>query len=181
MNKKENLLLLLKQKSYTPGIVTLSSGETSDFYIDVRKLSLTYQGSQAITSVLEEVLYDNFNQLNYNIAGEGIGGIALAMSLAFTFPEINCLCIRQNPKTHGLSKGSAIEGSHLLKPNDDVFLVEDVISTGNSVLNAANTIKAAGFNVKAIIALIDRQSGGAEKIRDNGYNLITIFNKGQFL
>lgn len=182
-NDEERLLLLMKHLAYVPGTVTLASGKTSDFYIDCRRVSLTHSGARFIAKVMDHAIWesDPYGDVSV-VAGEGIGGVAIAVATTMHSEAINnALCIRKAEKNHGTSAGSAIEGSFAVQPGAEVILLEDVVTSGNSVLRAAQLLTEAGYKIRKIIALVDRLDGGAETIRDAGYSFKSIFTKYDFV
>lgn len=182
-NDEERLLLLMKHLAYVPGTVTLSSGKTSDFYIDCRRVSLTHSGAKFIGKVLDHAIWecDPYGDVSV-VAGEGVGGVAIAVATTMASEAIqNTLCIRKAEKTHGTSAGSAVEGSFGVKPGAEIVLLEDVVTSGNSVLRAAQVLTEAGYKIRKIIALVDRIEGGAEAIRDAGYSFKSIFTRHDFV
>jgi len=87
--------------------------------------------------------------------------------------------VRKAKKDHGTTK--LVEGDKSLKPGLKVALLEDVVTTGGSSLKAVESLRAAGAEVVGIVALVDRQEGGAETIRSAGLPLVTIATRGDFM
>ncbi len=87
--------------------------------------------------------------------------------------------IRKKPKGHG--KKEWIEGKGNLNRGATVVILEDVVTTGGSVLKAAEKAKDEGFEVAAILAIVDREDGGAERIRNAGYRFKAIFSKSDIM
>lgn len=160
----------------------LASGKQSDYYIDVRKLALDSFGSTLVAqSILATISYyfDTHN-INHNdvdgmisIGGQGLGGTLLVnsvLSVAGCYEnnlgfKVKGFVIRDEVKDHGLL--NKVEGwSSVNNKNLGCFVLEDVVTTGNSVIQAINTVKAGGNKVEAVIVLVDRQEGGIENIRD---------------
>ena len=115
---------------------------------------------------------------------EGVGGptlgadpIVTAISMT-SFTEGNPIpayIVRKEPKGHGT--GQWIEGRKNLREGAEVAIVEDVITTGGSMLKAIERVKAEGFNVVRVLALVDREEGGREAIKEAGYGLEVLFTK----
>ena len=88
---------------------------------------------------------------------------------------IPAFIIRKEPKKHGTA--SWIEGDKSLNPGTRVAIVEDVVTTGGSMLKAIEIVKAQGLEVVQVLALVDREEGGRENLAKEGYNLEPILTK----
>lgn len=90
---------------------------------------------------------------------------------------MNAFTVRKEAKTHGL--GRRIEGG--LPDGARVIVIEDTITSGASALRAADVLEDRGCDVRAILTLIDREEGGALRIRDRGYRLVSLFRAAELL
>ena len=90
---------------------------------------------------------------------------------------IDAFTVRKEAKGHGA--GRRIEGG--LPGGEKVIVIEDTITTGASALRAVQTLEESGCEVRAILALIDREEGGALRIRERGYPLMSIFTAPELL
>ncbi|MFQ5518335.1 MAG: phosphoribosyltransferase family protein, partial [Acidimicrobiia bacterium] len=88
------------------------------------------------------------------------------------------LVIRKLPKDHGTQ--AAIEGAEFVPAGSTVVVVEDVVTTGASSLRAARRLVEAGYEVRTLVTLIDRQEGGREAIERAGFTLVSLFEKSDF-
>ncbi len=140
---------------------TLSSGQKSDVYIDAKKTVLSAEGMEAVG-------YAFFQELKLEPI-DGIGGmtlgadpIAYATALISTLngKPLDVFIVRKEPKKHGTQQW--IEGN--LKPGSWVAIVEDVVTTGASTILAVQRAREYGFQVRKVLALVDRQEGGKENI-----------------
>ena len=95
---------------------------------------------------------------------------AIAHRSALDGRPIDAFVVRKEPKGHG--RRSQIEGR--LEAGQAVVVVEDVITTGGSALKACSAVKAAGAEVLAILALVDREEGGREALEAEGYRVISL-------
>ena len=182
MDYKERLLKLLKERSFAKGRFVLTSGKVSDMYIDGKQTTLNAEGSYLVG----KVLYDKIHGSDPHI--KGIGGLSLgadpivtAVSL-ISYIEGNPIqgfIIRKEPKKHG--KSLWVEGQGNLKKGVKVAIVDDVVTTAGSILKAINKAKEEGFEVVKTMALVDREEGGAENLRKEGYQLEAIFTRKHFL
>lgn len=181
MDHKAQLLKILKSISYEKRNVILASGKPSDFYIDCRQTTLNSLGSLS----LGEVFYAKIRELGLVI--DGVGGptlgadpivTAIGVVSAMKNDPIDGFLIRKEKKGHGT--GNLLEGTKSIKPAGTVLIVEDVVTTGTSSLDAVAKVRDAGYTVAGILALVDRLEGGRENIESHGITLTTIFTKKDF-
>ncbi|MHC4618537.1 MAG: orotate phosphoribosyltransferase [Planctomycetota bacterium] len=162
---KSQLLALLLQNAYKKGTFTLSSGRQSDFYIDVKKVALSGLGHPLIgTSIVEHLIAKHSTMFANNInavAGVELGGCPLASAVATIF-KIPAIYVRKATKEHGT--GRLVEVPYDVSVGANVVLLEDVVTTGASTLRAVSSLMGAGFRVTDVVAVIDRQEGGAKAI-----------------
>lgn len=177
---KDRLFELLYKHSYKKGEFILSSGGVSDFYIDVRPVALSYDGNYLLGVKLAK-LVDLFDLKNLDAyAGVVLGGCALAMSIA-QLEEVELIFVRKQAKYHGSKPSDFIDKSFNIK-GKDVILVEDVITTGESAINAIKALQNDGFCVKGVIAVVDRQEGGKTAIMNETSVLVrSLYTKEDFL
>lgn len=152
----------LHQYAYRTGEFTLSSGERSSEYLDVRSAILNPRVNRLLISTIESHIIAQ--PALDAIAGVLFGGAMLAQLLGYTLHK-PVLAVRTVAKQHGLSQ--LVEGA-LNLPNGgrdaSVFLLEDVITSGNSVLQALRVLGEQGVVVKRVIAVVNREQGGLEAI-----------------
>lgn len=171
MNKKEKTLLrMLAEHSYqkTSNKIRLASGKFSSEYIDCKK---TLSMGENL-SVVGDVFFSKLIEMQVDkgespvaIGGMGAGALSIAISTAFVADLEGCplswFDVRKEPKSHGLKQsidGNVTSGQH-------VMVVEDVITTGKSVIESVDKARWYGLNVTGVIALVDRQEGGLEMAR----------------
>ena len=99
-----------------------------------------------------------------------VSGVALVSALDNRL--VNALIVRKEPKGHGT--GAWIEGK-LPPEGTEITILEDVITTGGSSIKAAQKVIDAGYKVKRIVSIVDRQEGGSEAIKEAGFESINIF------
>lgn len=182
MNPTERLKELLLKLSYKKGEVTLSSGKKSDFYFDGKQTSLHPEGLYLLGHLFFELIQKKFP------GAEAVGGPTLgadplvsAISLvSFTKNKaIPAFIIRKEPKKHGTK--AWVEGEKNLHTGMNVVLVEDVITTGKSLLEACIKAKEFGLNIIGVAGILDREEGGREAVEDSGYQLETLFKKSDLI
>jgi len=181
-NERRELLGLLKRLSYRRGKVVLASGRTSDFYIDCRQTALNARGHVLIGRLLFDLIHRNFPEA-VGVGGPTLGADPLvsAVSLTSSLQEhpLHGFLVRKEAKSHGT--GSFVEGLANLEQGSPVVVVEDVITSGGSILRAAERVAEAGLQVAGLVVLVDRQEGGRQVIEQAGHRLLSLFDRSDFL
>lgn len=181
MDCKRRLEELIREKALKVAdepIFKLSSGKMSNYYIDLRTVTLDPEGGY----VIGNVVYDLIKDRDVDAVGGltlGADPISYATSIVSFLNKnpIKPFVVRKEPKGHGT--GKQIEGN--VKPGERVYILEDVVTTAGSSLKAFRVAKDFGLNVLGIIALVDRQEGGEENIKREGLELISIFKVSDLL
>lgn len=180
-DERERLKGIILEKSYRKGTFKLTSGRVSDFYIDCKQTTLWAEGAYLCGRLLYAYLRDQKDI-------KGVGGMTLGADPLVTavsivsFLEANpipAFIIRKEPKGHGT--GSWIEGKANIAPGSKVALVEDVVTTGGTLIKAIERTELEGYRVKEVLTVVDREEGGRELLAKHGYNLKSIFTKSQLL
>ena len=159
-------------------VFTLVSGQKSQYYFNCKATTLDSEGLVLVGNVFFERIED-FQVDAIGGLTMGADPIAIATSL-ISFQKgraIKAFCIRKEPKKHGLKLW--IEGN--LDENDNVIIIEDVITTGGSAIKAIQRAQEANANVVSAIALIDREEGGKEAIEKLGIHVESIFTKSDIM
>jgi orotate phosphoribosyltransferase len=156
---RQLLLDLFCELAYKEGDFVLSSGQRSSYYINGKQVTLHPQGALAIGRLLLSLLTSDTKA----VAGLTLGAdpIVSAVSVisALENRPIPALIVRKESKGHGTM--AYIEGP-TLPEGAQVVVLEDVVTTGQSAMKAVERLKDAGYQVEQVIALVDRQQGGAE-------------------
>ena len=183
-----DLKMLIQKHAYRQGVFTLTSGRKSSFYVDMKKVALMPLGQYLIGNVICKTI----TSLTPNVqavAGVELGAVPLvdATCLISQVRKFQCYCqknfsllpgilIRKKVKEHGTA--GRLEIGAGTPSGVKVALLEDVVTTGGSVLNIGiPAMEEAGFSVEIILAIVDRQEGGREKIEKAGYKFHSIFTK----
>ena len=166
---KSQLINIIRQKSLTKGPVTLSSGEISDFYINL-KPTLLYPKALDLISDLMLTFFEEKTSHVVGVGGLGIGALPLTTavslkSLTWDAPLYN-LYIREKMKNYGTKQ--AIEGLDNVKPGDKTWILEDVVTTGKTSLTAAEKCQQVGLSVEGVLTCVDRMEGGQKNIEAKG-------------
>ena len=169
---KEELKKLLKETGAVKfGEFTLSSGKKSNFYVDCRKVTLHPKGAKLIGKIILEKIK--------GLKVDAIGGLTLGAdpitSAVVTLSDIPGFIVRKKAKEHGTQQ--RIEG--IIKSGWNAVIVEDVATTGDSALQAIQAAEAVGAKVVKVIAVVDREEGAAEALKD--YDFSPIFKKSELI
>ncbi|MDX2271372.1 MAG: orotate phosphoribosyltransferase [Cyanobacteriota bacterium] len=166
--QRQSLLWLISQLSYRQGSFTLTSGRQSDYYINCKPVMLHPQGGFLVGELLLALLPPETQA----VAGMTLGADPLvsAVSLASVYERghlhnLPALIVRKQPKGHGTQ--AWLEGP-TLEVGTLIWILEDVVTTGGSALQAAERVAEAGYRVGGILALVDRQEGGQERYQAAG-------------
>ncbi len=176
----EELRQLLLEKSYEKKKVTLASGRESDFYIDCRQATLHGRGAVLTGRLIYARLRDTEIEA---VGGPTLGAdpmvTAASLIASFEGADLPAFIVRKEPKGHGLAR--MIEGFGNLREGMKAAIIEDVVTTGGSTLKAIEATRAAGLEVVKVICLIDREEGGRENLKENGFELEAIYTKTSLL
>jgi orotate phosphoribosyltransferase len=149
---RQELLSLLATKSFRLGEFKLSSGGTSDYYIDCRTTTLYARGAQLTGQVfLEEILKRGWNPRA--IGGLTMGADPIVVSVSIASGKINGFLVRKAEKQHGT--GQRIEGFR--EKGAKVVIVDDVCTTGASTVQAIEAAREFGFEVVGAMCLVERE------------------------
>ena len=167
---KDELLYLLKTDAYKKGEFTLSSGKTSEHYVNCKPVTLTGRGLTLVSmSLLEEVKTPVVAGLTLG-ADPLVSGVAVCSALDGRL--VNGLIVRKEPKGHGTK--AWIEGPEF-KKGTKVTVLEDVVTSGGSAIKAAEKLRDAGYIVEKVVTIVDRQEGGEDAIKEAGLELKSLF------
>jgi len=165
------LLELFNQHAVFRGDFTLSSGLKSSYYFDGRMLTLWPEGAYLIGRKVLHILDE--------IGAEAVGGMSMgadpiAASVAVVSHlegrPIPAFIVRGDVKGHGTQK--KVEGP--LKKGAKVAIVDDVLTTGGSVLRAIEAVEAEGCRVVKVVVVLDRNQGGSDELKKRGYDVTTL-------
>jgi orotate phosphoribosyltransferase len=149
---RQELLELLAKKSFRLGEFQLSSGATSDYYIDCRVTTLDARGAQLAGEVfLEEIREQGWDPKA--IGGLTMGADPIVVAVAVTSGKLHGFLVRKSEKQHGT--GQRIEGFH--EKGARVVIVDDVCTTGASTIQAIEAARQFGFEVVGAMCMVERQ------------------------
>ncbi len=166
---------MLREKLIEAGAIKfgdfiLTSGKKSRYYIDIKKASTKVEMLDLMSNLLGEKVQGDL------IAGVELGAVPLVVATALKTKK-DYLIIRKEEKRHGTRK--MIEGD--FEPGRIVDIIEDVITTGRSVVRAIKILRNEGLIVKRVICVVDREEGGKENIEKENVKLISLLKAGDLL
>lgn len=160
-DEKNQLIDLLKANDVIKfGKFTLSSGKESDYYVDMKKAITDPEILSQIAKIISHMISED--EID-RVAGPALGAVPIATAVAL-HSGISMLMIRKAQKDYGTSK--LIEGE--LNEGDRVIVVEDVTTTGNSLLNAVKAVKDNGGIVERTFVVVDREEGAVNQLKKEG-------------
>jgi orotate phosphoribosyltransferase len=171
---------IIRDRSLRKGDFTLSSGKKSSYYLDCRTSTLNPRGALLIGKLILQ------NMRLHNIQADAIGGLtlgadpivaAVAVVSAIENVPLPAFIVRKEAKAHGTQK--YIEG-YDGKPGARVVVVDDVCTTGESILRAAEKAEQAGYRVTAAFCIVDREEGGTEAVAKK-YPFYSLFTAKELL
>jgi orotate phosphoribosyltransferase len=182
MDERQRLRELLLEKSYREGTFTLTSGKTSDFYIDGKQTTLDAEGGYLCGRLLYRLIRENDSPIDA-VGGMTLGADPLVTAVSIVSyldkAPIPAFIVRKEAKGHGT--GNYIEGKKNLSPGCRVALVEDVVTTGGTLIQVIERVETEGFKVGLVVTVVDRQEGGAEALAEAGYPLKAVFTRRQLV
>jgi orotate phosphoribosyltransferase len=160
MNKpaRERLVEALREHALVIGEVTLTSGQTAQYYVDAKRAILLPDGFRALG---ELVAAEAARVGATAVGGMTIGADPVACAALAGGADVKAFFVRKDRKQHGLQRW--IEGPEL-EPGERCLVVEDVVTTGGSTVSAIERVREEGFEVAGVVSVLDRLAGGEEAI-----------------
>jgi len=176
--QRDQLRQMLLSRSMRFGEFVLSSGATSNYYIDVRKTSLHPEGLQLISELFYEVLKaDNVTAVGGLTLGADplVAGVMLHAARAGRPLEV--FLVRRTNKDHGMR--GQFESN--LASHKRVAILDDVITSGESALIAAEAAESYRAEIVRVLAVVDREQGAGQIFQQHGYPFTPLFSIGELL
>jgi orotate phosphoribosyltransferase len=180
-DSRARFLRLMKELSFARRPVTLSSGKTSDFYVDSKQSVLTAEGHFLAGQLLYQLLEQHAPE------AEAVGGLTMgADPLASALSLVSFIAgrprpafyVRKEPKGHGTAQW--IEGTASLRPGMKVAILEDVITTGASAIKAVERARLHELVPIHVLALVDRQEEGGREAIAREAPITSLFTRDDF-
>jgi orotate phosphoribosyltransferase len=174
------LVDLLRERSVLHGDFVLASGRRSPYYVDCRRTTMHAEG----LVLIGELGLAAIRGAGWEAAA--VGGLtlgadpvayAIARASAATPRPIHAFTVRKAAKSHGVLR--RIEGC--FEPGMPVVVVEDVITTGSSALEAASALSGAGGTVAGVLAVVDREEGGRQAVERAGFPVSVLVGLRELL
>jgi orotate phosphoribosyltransferase len=180
MQEKQRLKEILLKKSYRKGTFTLTSGRTSDFYVDGKQTTLDAEGAYLCGKLIFDIMQKCPNKIGA-VGGMTLGADPLVTAVSLvSFLEkdpVPAFIVRKESKQHGTQ--NFIEGQSNIPQGAYVALLEDVVTTGGTLIKVIERVESQGYKVGVLVTVVDRQEGGVEALAAAGYNLEAIFTKAE--
>jgi orotate phosphoribosyltransferase len=179
-DERQMLLELLRARSLRTGEFVLASGARSTYYIDARLTTMSGSGQLLIGRRGLEAI-DARGWQPDAVGGLTLGADPVAYAIAHAAAAggrtIDAFTVRKQAKEHGT--GRLIEGN--LRAGSRVLIVEDVITSGESALKAVRAVEEAEARVIGVLAVVDRQEGGRDRIEEAGHAVAALFTAAELL
>ena len=180
-DKRTRLLQLLNELSLTVGEdFTLSTGQRSDFYFDCKKVTLNGEG----LSLMADLMLDKIASLP--VIPVSIGGLTMGADFITAavimrahergLPTVHGSIVRQSRKAHGTKN----KVENRLAEGTPSVVIDDVVTSGSSTLTACEAFEEAGYQIIGVIALVDREAGGLQKISEIYQRVYALFSASEF-
>lgn len=178
MYDKQALIALVREKALKFGDFTLASGKKATYYLDGKQVTLDPAGARLVAEGMLDLLAAG--QMPAAVGGMSIGAdpitaAVVTMSAVRETPLLGFM-VRKESKGHGTNQ--YVEGP--VQPGQTVVIVEDVVTTGGSSLQAIERVEAFGLKVVGVLTVIDRMEGGAEAFAQRGYPLSSLLTIRDF-
>jgi orotate phosphoribosyltransferase len=162
---RAQLIGLVKDLAVVHGEVTLSSGRTADYYVDMRRVTLDGAAAPLVGRVMRRLVSDwQVDAVGGLTLGADPVAAAMLHAAAAEGQRLDAFVVRKEQKQHGLQRkieGSPVEGRRVLA-------VEDTSTTGGSVLTAVEALREAGADVVGVAVIVDRDTGARENVEAAG-------------
>ncbi len=159
MDARRTLIAELRAHALIFGEVVLSSGTTAQYYVDAKRATLRPVGFAAMAELIAGYAREWGATA---VGGLTMGADPVACAALAGGADVKVFLIRKEAKGHGLQR--RVEGP-LLTGEDRCLVVEDVVTSGGSTLQAIDALRAEGRQIVGVVSVLDRLSGGADTIR----------------
>jgi orotate phosphoribosyltransferase len=179
---RSRLIEIVKARSlHTGAAITLASGKTSTFYINLKPTMMDAEGAHLLALLILDELRDANVDL---VGGMEMGAVPLAACVVAAShtrgPRLRAFFVRKQAKDHGtrslvegLADGETLAGKR-------IAMLEDVTTTGGSTMRAMQALQAEGAIIDRVIVIVDRQEGAAEAFRAAGIPFVALLTAADF-
>ena len=171
---------LMQRHCFQYGDFTLTSGGKSKFYYNGKLVTLRPSGAALIGEALIDVVLASGAEA---VGGPALGAVPIAIAVGAASltrgRDLPVFVVRMEQKTHGardlIAEPYSGDNNAVMSKGRRVAIVEDTITTGGSVLKAVDAVRAAGCEVALIAVLVERHEGGADALREQGLDVVSLF------
>ncbi len=157
---------IIRCGAFLEGDFTLASGRKSSYYVDIKKAYTDPRILKTISRCISEKIDPgNFD----SVSGIELGSVPIAVAVSIE-TKLPLLIVRKESKSYGT--GDRVIGSR--KEDMKILLIEDVTTTGGSVLDAVEVLREAGCAVDSVIVVVDREEGASENLQKHGVELVAL-------
>ncbi len=175
---------LMQRHCFQYGDFTLTSGGKSKFYYNGKLVTLRPSSAALIGEALIDVVLASGAEA---VGGPALGAVPIAMAVGAASltrgRDLPVFVVRMEQKAHGardlIAEPYSDDGNAVMSAGRRVAIVEDTITTGGSVLKAVDAVRAAGCEVALIAVLVERAEGGADALRKQGLDVVSLFRADQ--
>jgi orotate phosphoribosyltransferase len=182
-NAVQELIEVIRERSYRRGHFKLASGAESEFYFNLKPTMMNPEGGYLCAKALLEKIR-SVDGVDY-VGGLEMGAVPVIAALAAQSyadgKPVATFFVRKQAKDHGtaeviegLASGESLEGKR-------VIIIDDVATTGGSIVKAAEAARKAGAIVDYALVILDREEGGTENLAQAGMKLLSAVKKSDFL
>jgi orotate phosphoribosyltransferase len=176
-NDRERLREIISEKSFNIGDeFVLSSGRRSNVFFNLKQTMLDPEGANIMADMILDIM--KRHEIT-NVGGLEMGAVPLVASVCTkSYPDypVSAFFIRKKAKQHGAKQ--SVDGH--IRPNSNVIIVDDVTTTGSSVMKAVEVAKGHNCDVKAVVSIVDREEGALDFLLNRGIKLISLLRKSDF-
>lgn len=158
MSARERLVAELRKHALVIGEVTLTSGATAQYYVDAKRAILRPAGFRALGELVAGAAAEHGATA---VGGMTMGADPVACAALAAGADVKAFFVRKERKAHGLQRW--VEGP-LLDSGERCLVVEDVVTTGGSTVQAIERIREEGLEIAGVVSVLDRLAGGGEAI-----------------
>ena len=155
------------------GHFLLSSGRHSAHYLQCARVLMNPDRAGRMAFALSQKIPREIRSQIDIVVSPAMGGLIIGHEMGRALGK-NAMFLERPEGTFELRRGFSLE------PGDKVLMVEDVVTTGGSTLKAIGQLKAAGYAIAGVIALVDRREGGAENLREAGVPFVALYGREDF-
>lgn len=179
-SERQQLLRLMLTRAFRVGDFLLTSGRRSPYYFDGRLVTLEARGALLVGRALLAFAREDAVT---KIGGPTLGADPMVAAAALCSaldggPTLSAFIVRKAAKEHGSGGWCAGEPP---EPGEPVALVDDTLTTGGSLLQAAEKVVVSGARIVGVYTLLDREEGGRERLQESGYRVRSIFLRSDLL